>query len=49
VGYDSAYVLTDPSPVEIDNARYNYEVEVFWSAGSSDLKLMSVKLFYSNP
>ena len=48
-GYDDAYDSTGPSPVEIDNARYNYEVEVYWSDGSSDLKLMSVKLFYTNP
>jgi hypothetical protein len=48
-GYDNAYGSTGPSPVEIDNARYNYEVEVNWSDGSSDLKLMSVKLFYTNP
>ena len=48
-GYDDSYDATDPSPVEIDNARYNYEVEVWWSEGSSELRLMSVKLFYTNP
>jgi hypothetical protein len=48
-GYSNDYVPTSPNPVEIDNARYNYQIEVYWSEGSSDLKLMSVKLFYTNP
>ena len=45
----NAYSPTTPNPVEIDNGRYTYEVEVEWSSGSPDLRLMSVKLFYTNP
>ena len=26
-----------------------YEIEVSWSVGSADLKVMSVKVFYTNP
>jgi hypothetical protein len=48
-GYGSAYASVGVSPIEIDNNAYNYEMEVYWSAGSSDLTLMSIKIFYTSP
>lgn len=48
-GYSSAYGSVGPTPIVIDNARYNYEIEVSWTVGSSNLKLTSIKVFYTTP
>jgi hypothetical protein len=48
-GYGSAYGSVGPTPIVIDNACYNYEIEVSWTVGSSNLKLTSVKVYYTNP
>ena len=45
----SSYTLSTPEVV--DNYRYNYEVEVYWSAASTEangLRLMGVKVVYSD-
>ena len=48
-GYGHADSGVDPAYAEIDNARYNYEIEVEWSTGSADLRAMNVRVFYTNP
>ena len=48
VGYGNIYAAVSPASV-IDNGRYNYEIEVYWSAGSTDLRLMGVTVHYTNP
>lgn len=47
-GYGDIYAAVSPASV-IDNGRYNYEIEVNWSAGSSDLRVMGVTVYYTNP
>ena len=42
----SSYPLSTPEVV--DNARYNYEIEVYWSAASTELRLMGVKVVYND-
>jgi hypothetical protein len=42
---------TLPTPEVVDNGRYNYEIEVYWSAASTEangLRLMGVKVVYSD-
>ena len=46
--YDSDY--QEFSPYEtVDNSLYNYELEVYWSVGSNDLRLMGIRVFYEHP
>jgi hypothetical protein len=45
---NSSYTL--PMPEVVDNASYNYEIEVHWTAASTEangLRLMGVKVVYS--
>jgi len=44
----SSFALSTPEVV--NNARYNYEIEVYWGAASTEangLRLMGVKVMYS--
>lgn len=50
VGYGNISV-TSPTPEVVDNDRFNYEIEVYWSAASTEangLRLMGVKIVYSD-
>ncbi len=41
-----------PIPEVVDNSRYNYRIEVFWSAdsiGATGAKLMGIKIQYGEP
>jgi len=45
----SYFSYTLSTPEVVDNARYNYEVEVYWSAASTEangLRLMGTKVVY---
>jgi hypothetical protein len=48
-GYSNTYASVSPSVAKIDNAHYNYELEIYWEVGSADLKAMGVKVYYTNP
>jgi hypothetical protein len=47
-GYGSTLVSYSPLDADavIDNRNYNYEIEVWWPVGSSDLRLMRVAVMY---
>jgi hypothetical protein len=44
VGFNSSSPIT-----VINNAGYNYQVDVLWSTGSADLRLMAVRITYVHP
>jgi hypothetical protein len=33
----------------VDNSLYNYEIEVYWSSATTDLKLMRIRILYTHP
>ena len=42
----SAAALADRT---VDNSQYSYWVETEWSAASTDLRLMAVRIYYEHP
>lgn len=48
-GYDREYGSVGPTPIAIDNGRYNYQIEAQWGLGSSALRLMMVQVSYTKP
>ena len=48
-GYGSLYDSTGGPPIVVDNARYNYEIEVYFSTASPNLNLMRIRVYYNSP
>ena len=48
-GYDTAGHHSSTPLLSVNNRRYNYQVEVEWSATSPDLRLMGVTIVYTHP